>query len=193
MVDLFLRWENVFSIVLGVIAYFAVRKIERKALSEKISRKLQLVQLKRSMDDARISHSDLQEFEDSLLNRRARVRAIEDELVVRDEVHDVEDVGDTQFDMNVHMIHRNAEAENVLVSAERELSSLLGDYGKTCLQESSEAWRDYAEKQAGLAASVVWGGSMSSMIYAGEMERLIIARTADIKDQVNLRRELTQE
>ncbi|MGN7960873.1 lysozyme inhibitor LprI family protein [Brucella sp. 22210] len=89
----------------------------------------------------------------------------------------------TQAEMNSDAA---ARAEVATLQMERaiealEQSGLLTETQLAALKASQAHWNAYAKAQAEFAAAEFEGGSMSPLIYSGELESVTISRTGDLK------------
>jgi uncharacterized protein YecT (DUF1311 family) len=89
----------------------------------------------------------------------------------------------TQAEMTGEAARQAEVANRMLSKAHQDLAqSNLTEVQHDALVKSQEAWEEYAQAQATLAASQWNGGSGYPMIFAGELERLRLARAGQLRE-----------
>lgn len=170
----------IMAIVAGAVGYFGRRYVERRGTSERLERATKLLDLHERMERNNLSPADLDEIEDRLLAKNVRLRTLENQALL-------ERASDSE--KTVTQAEMNEQAINAFVSSDVKLSEMLSavhgdlpsDLAKN-LERSQTAWKLYRDAQADLLARQFEGGSIQPLIRSSELERLTIARTAEIQD-----------
>lgn len=116
------------------------------------------------------------------LLKRFRIRLDVDELFRRDLADASPE--DTQSGMNV-VAWSDVEIATAILEKELNLLRLrLDKLGCDRLEAAQKAWKQFAEKEVASRSNWCEGGTMSPTIRAGEMRRLLLDRTATIREQI---------
>lgn len=164
----------------GAVGYFGRRYIERRGTSERLERATKILDLHERLERNNLSPADLDEIEDRLLAKNVRLRTLENQALL-ERASDNEKII-TQAEMN-------EQAMNAFIASDAKLSALLSDVYSDIstdlmkdLERSQTAWAAYRDAQADLLAHQFNGGSIQPLIRSSELERLTIARMAEIQD-----------
>ncbi|UVK56343.1 DUF1311 domain-containing protein [Mesorhizobium sp. AR02] len=183
----------------GVIGYFGRRFVEKSASGEQVSHVTKLVELKAKMDQSGMDLEDVRDFESRVFFNKPRLRQLEDAVEKVVDPNTPSDVAErlsqnfqisglTQADMNQSAYSSLVGTEALLKTVFDELERDMGADQFESLRATQDTWTKYAHGQASLAASLVEGGSMQPMIYAGERERLTSQRYAELRDYQDSRK-----
>ena len=169
--------------LLTSLAYFIKRWIEKKPLADVLERRAKALALHKSLKEQGLSLDDLDELEKDLTRRRRKVRDIEDEVSkeLSELRYDGPKPGESQSDMN-RLASADTDVANALL--ERviiEMAMVCGDEQEPKLRSSQEAWQKYAVAEAKFRSSIFEEGTVYPTMYLSEIERLTVARIADLR------------
>jgi len=173
----------VLAIIAGTIGYFGRRFIERHGTSERLDRAAKVLDLHKRMQRHNLSPADLDEIEDRLLAKNQRIRIIEDQALL-ERAEDTKAIV-TQAEMNQQAMDAFGAADEKLNHLFARVNEALPNDLNSTFAKSQSAWTRYRDAQADLLAMQFEGGSMQPLVRASELERLTIARIAEIKDFID--------
>lgn len=172
--------------VMAALGYFGRRFVEKSGSIESIERAGKLVTLHEDMQRLGLSVSDLNSLEEQFFTRRPRLRKIEDAIAL-----EVREDGrmafETQADMNANAGAAWKRSEEALNEVLARLKEILPADEFDEFWHVQEQWKAYSLLQAELYGKLFEGGSMRPMIVAGELERMTIQRTAELRDYLNMK------
>ena len=173
--------------LVGGAAYLIRRRIEGTAASSMLDRRTKVLTLHKTLKEAGLSVEDVDAF-DAELTRRIAKGAKEDEVAAELAQMAGPGFGESQAEMNILAGAELNIARAVMNKALEELK--MSNCNTELADQSQRAWTRFAEKEARLKASVVEGGSMYPLVYAAELERLTIARIADVREHTEYLRSI---
>ena len=171
--------------VLGGAGWLIKRWLERRSPAARIEEARSLTMLHREMQESGATLEMIEHLKDSLLQRRKNQEKYEGEILefMRQDFR-------TQTEMNIHAGYLLDLAQVKLRHAAAEYASMLDADRSSLFEATQNAWEVFVEAQARFAASIVDGGTMYSLVYAGEKEELTIQRAASVRSAFEAEREL---
>jgi uncharacterized protein YecT (DUF1311 family) len=175
-----------------VIGYFARRRIERTAEKDAIDLKTKALDLYLKRQGANLSAADVDKLTADV-SRREHVREIEDRVASEVAENSTQArhqegprPGETQADLNVLSAAdlRVARAMHDRTLAEAEIHCGDSEQSLRILRASQAAWEAYATAEAEYLAFPEQGGTLYPTILHSVLERLTIARIADLKAHI---------
>ena len=185
-------WKSIVLLIFGGIItelfLFFRRNWTGSEKDQKIARAERLLAVNEKRLEQNLEWNDLDEIEHNLLaKRQSHLRNIEDEYTEKRAIaHDVAD-DDLSEDMNQAEMNALAQdsyfqAQTALRHLSDDVSEILDDDEREIFDQTVLTWDEYASCQAKLLASVVSGGSMEPLIRYTELDRLTIARIAELSE-----------
>lgn len=178
-------WPLVAGAGLAALGYFGRRFVEGTHRDQKLQRSLQMLEIMDKMKAHGLETAEPETLEEMIFNRSPRLRQIEDDI--RTELApQSEPVIITQAEMTADAWALEEKADVALNGVLQQYRSELNTVERERFDAAQEAWFQYIQLQAEVLASLVEGGSMEPMVRAGELERLKVARAAEITDLIAL-------
>ena len=170
--------------------YVGKRRIERKGDADALERRTKALALHKGMKEAGLTFDDLEKIEATSTKDFKRKRLHEVENQIAQAVHDRRATsgpgpGQSQSEMNhiaaADLKIAEAELERALLEAEMHCED---DEERAALQASQEAWKAFSTVEAKYLAQRISQGTIYPTIYLPEIERITIARAAQLKAHV---------
>lgn len=183
--------EKIGLIVLGGIltgvGYLLKRRIERKPVFDAIEKHQKLLSLTKEMRDQKVSLSELKRLEEAILNKEKATehytQTIKEELKIDVAFENKEFI--TQAEMNEQAYQSFKRADEKLRTVLKSTESYLDKTELELLKKAQDAWEVFREEQAEFASNQYKGGSIQSLIYYSELERLTVERAASLQSEIN--------
>lgn len=172
------------GLIIGPLAYFAKRRVERRSDHEDLELKERLLKINKEMKEQDLTPDQLKELE-QLLRRKLKGRssAQEAEGVVVTMLEGLSERTITQAEMN-QVSHQDVEnADLELRHAYERLAAEMSPDDLKRLQETQTAWREFRDKQVEFAGGFYEGGSIRPLIHNVEAHALTEARTRELRRQ----------
>lgn len=179
----FLPWREIVSAgggaLLLALAYLAKRWWQGDHVSETLDRYTRALDLHQRLKSEGISTADLDALQSDLMKTK-RKRQIEDEIsleILEQGPRPEETQGGMNRAATADLEIARAKLEKALV----ELDMYLAGEQGALLKGTQQGWSAYAEAEACLVAARFETGSIYPLVYAKELERLTVARIADLR------------
>jgi len=180
----------VFFILGGIltgIGYLLKRYIEQKSVFDEIEKHQKLLTLDKGLKDHKISLSELRKLEEAILNKEKA--AERNSLILKEELKTSTalecDKFITQAEMNEHAYQSFQRADTKLKNILTSIEASLDKTELEILRKAQDSWKIFREKQAVFASSQYKGGSIESLIYYSELERLTVERAASLQSVID--------
>jgi hypothetical protein len=151
-------WLPALMMLVGAVGgYFGKRIFEKTGRNEELDRAQKLLSIRAEMQGQGIAPEDLASFEDQILNRRPRVRAIEDTVELELKPHSFSSDLTVRYDIEPDMTQAdmNAAAFKALEKARAILDATLKDARKELsandaaqLEAVQSHWEQYSSKRS---------------------------------------------
>jgi uncharacterized protein YecT (DUF1311 family) len=170
------------GLVIGPLAYFAKRRIERTGEQEDLEIKERLLKINKELKEQNLTPEDLKKLS-SLLFAKLSAYAPEGEAKasVAAITHSASDRIVTQAEMNQGSYEEFEKVDLELKQALERLRSVLGQEDSKRLEEAQQAWLKFRKKQVVLAGGFYEGGSIQPLIHNVEAQALTEARAKELR------------
>jgi len=183
--------EKIGLVILGSlltgIGYLLKRHIEQKSIFDAIEKHQNLLTLNKELKEQKVSLSELRKLEEAILNKEKV--AEHHSLILKKELKTGTalecDEFITQAEMNEHAYQSFQRADTKLKNVLTSIESYLDKTELETLRKAQDSWKIFREKQAVFASSQYKGGSIESLIYYSELERLTVERTASLQSEID--------
>jgi len=183
--------EKIGLVILGGlltgIGYLLKRHIEQKSAFDAIEKHQNLLMLNKELKEQKVSLSELRKLEEAILNKEKA--AEHHSLILKEELKTDTalecDEFITQAEMNKHAYQSFQRADTKLKNVLTSIESYLDKTELETLRKSQDSWKIFREKQAEFASSQYKGGSIESLIYYSELERLTVERAASLQSEID--------
>jgi len=171
--------------------FFWRRKAEQAPVFENIQKAEKLLSLRKELDNASYTLSDLKKLEDSLMGRAEIAKELgasyeEEALRIRETEYSG---AMSQTEMNRVAAQAYHRAEERLQAVIEESKAFYSPEEIGQFDEANAAWREYQRKNAEFLASRYEGGSMQPLIHASALEAAAIARIIELESQLRFMRD----
>jgi uncharacterized protein YecT (DUF1311 family) len=164
----------------GSVGYLLTRRIERKPDKDRLELRSMILDLHTRLKAQGMTVTELDELGTALTERRKATRKIEDEvdaeLAVRLAYEPRPE--DTQAGMNQIAAADLKISRAMLAKLLTELE--MYSEGES-LKHAQKSWEAYAEAEARHRSSLYEGGTVYPLMYASELQSLIVSRIAELR------------
>jgi len=169
------------------IGYLLKRQIEQKSVFDAIEKHQNLLILNKGLKDQKVSLPELRKLEEAILNKEKATEhhslILKEELKAGTALECDEFI--TQAEMNERAYQSFQQANTKLKNVLTSIESYLDKTELETLRKGQDSWKIFREKQAEFASNQYKGGSIESLIYYSELQRLTVERTASLQSEID--------
>jgi len=178
--------------LLGALGYMFKRRLERKPTLEQLDVHAKLLSINKELKAQSLTPQDLTNLEKELTDKPKAVQKNTQQLEQNAQPLLEKSEGEflSQAEMNIRAGNNFEVAKLKMTHVFDESKLLLGEPEKSALVKAQAAWESYCVEQAEASAASYQGGSIWSLIYLSELERLTVERTARLQADLDAVRKL---